>query len=114
MQMQVWDGLAHYVIDENHRPVGLKSGFDRPLKSLCFHEKFLYPLHWQLAHQEHMDLRDQQDVTVEQRPMIQERHKILILVDERYLLIAPQYSTESALRVASALLGHGLSIASVK
>jgi hypothetical protein len=61
-----------------------------------------------------MDLRNEQDVTMEQWTVIQERHKSVILMNERHLLVAPQYGTEATLRVDSAPLGNGLGIATIE
>jgi hypothetical protein len=114
MQMQVRDGLAHNIVDKDHRPVGLQAGLNRALKALRFHEELLHPVLRQLAHQANMDLRNEQDMTMEQWSMIQERHKTVILVNERHLLLAPQYGTEATLRAASAPPGDGPGIATAE
>jgi hypothetical protein len=48
---------------------------------------------------------------VEQWSMIQKRHKVIILVDERHLLLISEHSTKTTLRVAGGPFGDGLSIA---
>ncbi len=42
--MEMWDGLARNIVNEDHRPIRFKARFNRPLKPLCFHEEFLHPV----------------------------------------------------------------------
>lgn len=40
--MQVWHRLAHHIINEDHRPVGLKARFNGLLEALRFDKELVH------------------------------------------------------------------------
>ena len=73
MQVQVRDGLAHHVVDQDHRAVDAQAVLDRALQPLRRAEELGHLIGGQVAEQHQVPLGHQQDVTVEERPVIEER-----------------------------------------
>src|SRR5258707_8262177 len=94
VQVQVRDGLAHHVVDKDHRSVGAQAVFDRALEPLRRGEELGYLLGRQLAEQPHMLLRREQRVPAEQRPVIEERDQPLRLPDDHGRRLTPDDGTE--------------------
>jgi hypothetical protein len=66
------------------------------------------------THKLDVNLGNEQDMTVKQGPMVQERHNALIFTNERHLLLASEDRTEATGGVGGAPLCEESSIDSVK
>ena len=95
VQVQVRDGLAHHVVDQDHRAVGAQAVLHRALKALRRGEEHRYLIGGQVAEQPHVQLRREQRVTMEKRPVIQERDQLFGLQDGHRLLLAADDGAEN-------------------
>src|SRR6201996_172835 len=94
VQVQVRDGLAHYVVDQDHRSVRAQAVLDRALQPLGRAEELGHLLCRQLAEQPQLLFRHQQRRPAEQRPVIEERDQPLGLQDGHGRPLAADDGTE--------------------
>jgi len=94
VHVQVRHRLADHVVDQDHRAVGWQAVLDRALQPLSRAEELGHLIGGQVAEQDDVLFRHDQDMAREQRPVIEERDQPLRLEDDHRLLLAADDGAE--------------------
>src|SRR5579875_3121911 len=102
VQVQVGDGLADHVVDQDHRAIGCQAVLHRALKALRGAEELVHAPGGQIAQQPDVEFRDEQRVPVKQWPVVEECDQAVVLADHLRLHLPPYDGAERARRSALA------------